>query len=150
MSTIVRSRCANVVKKLFSYESLNNFTYATGASTRFQFHTSAFLNGMDKVILKNYSLSLDLMLLLLLVFTVKGMDVKMPSLSPTMTMGTIVKWHKKEGDAIAPGDVLCDIQTDKAVMSFETEEEGILAKVLVNMEFNKLEPRANLILSSKF
>lgn len=55
----------------------------------------------------------------------------MPSLSPTMTEGTIVKWYKKEGESVAPGDVLCDIQTDKAVMSFETEEEGILAKILV-------------------
>lgn len=54
----------------------------------------------------------------------------MPSLSPTMTAGTIVKWLKKEGDKIAPGDVLCDIQTDKAVMSLETDEEGILAKII--------------------
>lgn len=56
----------------------------------------------------------------------------MPSLSPTMTEGTIVKWLKKEGDTVAPGDVLCEIQTDKAVMSFEVEEEGILAKILVS------------------
>ncbi|KAI5733200.1 hypothetical protein M8J76_008863 [Diaphorina citri] len=63
--------------------------------------------------------------------SVQGQEIKMPSLSPTMTEGTIVKWHKKEGDTVAPGDVLCDIQTDKAVMSFETEEEGILAKILV-------------------
>jgi pyruvate/2-oxoglutarate dehydrogenase complex dihydrolipoamide acyltransferase (E2) component len=55
----------------------------------------------------------------------------MPSLSPTMSEGTIIKWHKQPGDKISPGDVLCDIQTDKAVMSFETEEEGILAKILV-------------------
>lgn len=59
----------------------------------------------------------------------------MPSLSPTMTEGTIVKWHKKEGDTVSPGDVLCDIQTDKAVMSLETEEEGILAKILVSCSF---------------
>ncbi len=62
---------------------------------------------------------------------VPGTNILMPSLSPTMTVGTIVKWYKKEGDPVAPGDVLCDIQTDKAVMSFETEEEGILAKILV-------------------
>ena len=55
----------------------------------------------------------------------------MPSLSPTMTEGTIVKWMKKEGDRIAPGDVLCEIQTDKAVVSLEFDEEGILAKILV-------------------
>ncbi len=55
----------------------------------------------------------------------------MPSLSPTMTSGTIVNWHKREGDSVNPGDVLCEIQTDKAVMAFETEEEGVLAKIFV-------------------
>jgi len=55
----------------------------------------------------------------------------MPSLSPTMSEGTIVKWLKNEGDAVVPGDVLCDIQTDKAVISMETDEEGILAKILL-------------------
>jgi pyruvate/2-oxoglutarate dehydrogenase complex dihydrolipoamide acyltransferase (E2) component len=65
----------------------------------------------------------------------------MPSLSPTMSEGTIVRWLKKEGDPIAPGDVLCDIQTDKAVVSFETEEEGILAKILVcRHEFEHSRP----------
>jgi pyruvate dehydrogenase E2 component (dihydrolipoamide acetyltransferase) len=55
----------------------------------------------------------------------------MPSLSPTMSEGTIVKWQKKEGESINAGDILCEIQTDKAVMSLETEEEGTLAKILV-------------------
>ena len=55
----------------------------------------------------------------------------MPSLSPTMESGTIVNWHKKEGDTVNPGDVLCEIQTDKAVMAFENEEEGIMAKIIV-------------------
>lgn len=58
------------------------------------------------------------------------MPILMPSLSPTMTEGTIVKWHKKEGDTLSPGDLLCDIQTDKAVVSMDTEEEGILAKII--------------------
>lgn len=53
-----------------------------------------------------------------------------------MTEGTIVKWHKKEGDTIAPGDVLCEIQTDKAVVAMDTEEEGILAKILVGTFIN--------------
>ncbi|ROT81636.1 pyruvate dehydrogenase protein X component isoform X2 [Penaeus vannamei] len=61
----------------------------------------------------------------------EGMPLKMPSLSPTMMEGTIVKWLKKEGDPIQPGDALCDIQTDKAVVTMDTEEEGILAKILV-------------------
>jgi|ERR1712136_160073 len=56
-------------------------------------------------------------------------EINMPSLSPTMADGTIVGWQKKEGDTINPGDVLCEIQTDKAVMAFETEEEGTLAKI---------------------
>ncbi|XP_033751529.1 pyruvate dehydrogenase protein X component-like isoform X2 [Pecten maximus] len=59
------------------------------------------------------------------------MKLDMPSLSPTMSEGSIIKWHKKEGDAIAPGDDLCDIQTDKAVVTMDTDEEGILAKILV-------------------
>ncbi|XP_076450640.1 LOW QUALITY PROTEIN: pyruvate dehydrogenase protein X component, mitochondrial-like [Babylonia areolata] len=62
--------------------------------------------------------------------TIPGIKVEMPSLSPTMEMGTIIKWHKKEGDVITPGDVLCDIQTDKAVVSMEYDDEGVLAKIL--------------------
>ncbi|XP_029163111.1 uncharacterized protein LOC114934601 [Nylanderia fulva] len=58
-------------------------------------------------------------------------NIPMPALSPTMTTGTIVKWLKKEGDEIQPGDALADIQTDKAIMTFELEEEGVLAKILV-------------------
>ncbi|XP_018353496.1 PREDICTED: dihydrolipoyllysine-residue acetyltransferase component of pyruvate dehydrogenase complex-like [Trachymyrmex septentrionalis] len=58
-------------------------------------------------------------------------NIAMPALSPTMTTGTIVKWLKQEGDEIQPGDALADIQTDKAVMSFELEEEGVLAKILI-------------------
>lgn len=57
----------------------------------------------------------------------------MPALSPTMTTGTIVKWLKQEGDEIQPGDALADIQTDKAVITFELEEEGVLAKILVRI-----------------
>lgn len=55
----------------------------------------------------------------------------MPSLSPTMTSGVIVNWNKKPGEAVNPGDVLCEIQTDKAVMAFELEEEGTLARIMV-------------------
>lgn len=49
-----------------------------------------------------------------------------------MSTGTIVKWHKQEGDRLQPGDLLCEIQTDKAIMAFEFDEEGVLAKILVN------------------
>lgn len=54
----------------------------------------------------------------------------MPALSPTMTAGNIGTWQKKPGDAISPGDVLVEIETDKAQMDFEFQEEGILAKIL--------------------
>lgn len=50
-----------------------------------------------------------------------------------MTEGTIVKWLKKEGDAISAGDALFEVQTDKAVVTFDTEEEGILAKIFVSL-----------------
>lgn len=54
-----------------------------------------------------------------------------PALSPTMTKGILVSWAKKEGDAINPGDMLGEIETDKSVMAFEASEEGYLAKILV-------------------
>ncbi|TGZ84763.1 pyruvate dehydrogenase [Ascodesmis nigricans] len=54
----------------------------------------------------------------------------MPALSPTMTAGNIGTWQKQPGDAINPGDVLVEIETDKAQMDFEFQEEGILAKIL--------------------
>lgn len=57
--------------------------------------------------------------------------VPLPALSPTMEMGTIVSWKKKEGDKLNEGDLLCEIETDKATMGFETPEEGYLAKVVV-------------------
>ncbi|KAJ8759187.1 hypothetical protein K2173_004194 [Erythroxylum novogranatense] len=54
----------------------------------------------------------------------------MPALSPTMDQGNIAKWRKKEGDKIAVGDIICEIETDKATLEFETLEEGYLAKIL--------------------
>jgi pyruvate dehydrogenase E2 component (dihydrolipoamide acetyltransferase) len=54
----------------------------------------------------------------------------MPALSPTMTAGNIGTWQKKVGDSIAAGDVLVEIETDKAQMDFELQEEGVLAKIL--------------------
>jgi len=57
--------------------------------------------------------------------------VKLPALSPTMETGTIVTWEKKEGDQVSEGDLLCEIETDKATMGFETPEEGYLAKIII-------------------
>lgn len=56
--------------------------------------------------------------------------VKMPALSPTMQAGNIGAWQKKPGDTIAPGEVLVEIETDKAQMDFEFQEEGVIAKLL--------------------
>lgn len=56
--------------------------------------------------------------------------IKMPALSPTMQAGNIGSWQKKPGDTIAPGEVLVEIETDKAQMDFEFQEEGVIAKLL--------------------
>jgi pyruvate dehydrogenase E1 component beta subunit len=58
-------------------------------------------------------------------------QVLMPALSPTMTEGTLVRWHKNEGDAVSAGDVLAEIETDKATMEIEAVDEGTLGKILV-------------------
>ncbi|KAI8077929.1 pyruvate dehydrogenase complex dihydrolipoamide acetyltransferase [Gilbertella persicaria] len=58
--------------------------------------------------------------------------IAMPALSPTMTSGGIGAWNKKVGDEVVPGDVLVEIETDKAQMDFECQEEGYLAKVLID------------------
>ncbi|WP_344956097.1 biotin/lipoyl-containing protein, partial [Actinomadura miaoliensis] len=58
-------------------------------------------------------------------------DILMPRLSDTMEEGVISSWHKKPGDEIAVGDVLCDIETDKAIMEYEAYEAGVLEKILV-------------------
>lgn len=58
-------------------------------------------------------------------------EVLMPALSPTMTEGTLVKWHKQEGDEIVAGDVIAEIETDKATMEVEAVDEGRLGKILV-------------------
>uniref|UniRef100_A0A3Q3XCA1 Dihydrolipoamide acetyltransferase component of pyruvate dehydrogenase complex n=1 Tax=Mola mola TaxID=94237 RepID=A0A3Q3XCA1_MOLML len=57
--------------------------------------------------------------------------VEMPALSPTMEEGTIVKWLKKEGEAVAAGDALCEIETDKAVVIMESNDDGVMAKILM-------------------
>src|SRR3954453_21938905 len=58
-------------------------------------------------------------------------DILMPALSPTMEEGKLAKWLKKEGDPVKPGDVIAEIETDKATMEVEAIDEGVLAKILV-------------------
>ena len=60
-----------------------------------------------------------------------GIELKMPALSPTMEEGTLAKWLVKEGDAVKSGDILAEIETDKATMEFEAVDEGTIGKILV-------------------
>ena len=60
-----------------------------------------------------------------------AIEILMPALSPTMTEGKLVKWHKAEGDTVDAGDVLAEIETDKATMEIEAVDEGIVGKILV-------------------
>ena len=60
-----------------------------------------------------------------------GVELKMPALSPTMEEGTLAKWLVKEGDTVSSGDILAEIETDKATMEFEAVDEGVISKILV-------------------
>lgn len=60
-----------------------------------------------------------------------AIEIKLPAMSPTMEEGTLAKWLVKEGDEVKPGDVIAEIETDKATMELETDEGGILSKILV-------------------
>ncbi len=59
-------------------------------------------------------------------------QILMPALSPTMTEGNLAKWHKKEGDKVKPGEVIAEIETDKATMEVEAVDEGVIGKILIN------------------
>lgn len=60
------------------------------------------------------------------------MKVLLPALSPTMTMGTVQRWEKKVGEKLSEGDLLAEIETDKATIGFEVQEEGYLAKIMIS------------------
>ncbi|XP_056383836.1 pyruvate dehydrogenase protein X component, mitochondrial [Hyla sarda] len=60
-----------------------------------------------------------------------SVQIFMPALSPTMEEGNIVKWLKKEGEIVNVGDALCEVETDKAVVTMESSDDGILAKIMV-------------------
>jgi pyruvate/2-oxoglutarate dehydrogenase complex dihydrolipoamide acyltransferase (E2) component len=60
-----------------------------------------------------------------------AIELKMPALSPTMEEGTLAKWLVKEGDTVKSGDILAEIETDKATMEFEAVDEGTIAKILI-------------------
>eukprot|EP00554_Chaetoceros_debilis_P000633 CAMPEP_0194084256 /NCGR_PEP_ID=MMETSP0149-20130528/12615_1 /TAXON_ID=122233 /ORGANISM="Chaetoceros debilis, Strain MM31A-1" /LENGTH=495 /DNA_ID=CAMNT_0038766869 /DNA_START=52 /DNA_END=1539 /DNA_ORIENTATION=- len=65
--------------------------------------------------------------------------VGMPSLSPTMEAGTIASWTLGEGESFGAGDVLCEIETDKATVSFEAQDEGVVAKILADAGPNEID-----------
>ncbi|MEH6828357.1 pyruvate dehydrogenase complex E1 component subunit beta [Parasphingorhabdus sp.] len=60
-----------------------------------------------------------------------AIQLKMPALSPTMEEGTLAKWFVKEGDTVTSGDILAEIETDKATMEFEAIDEGVITKILI-------------------
>ena len=133
MAAAVRNKLSGLTLNLLSKTALYGRVHENVFRSRILFHTSSILDGMLYISFFFVENLTFLQSLCFFQLTVIGQEIKMPSLSPTMTEGTLIKWLKKEGDVIAPGDVLCEIQTDKAVMSFETEEEGVLAKILVSV-----------------
>jgi pyruvate/2-oxoglutarate dehydrogenase complex dihydrolipoamide acyltransferase (E2) component len=60
-----------------------------------------------------------------------AIEILMPALSPTMTEGKLARWLKAEGDTVKSGDVLAEIETDKATMELEAVDEGVLGKILI-------------------
>ena len=59
-------------------------------------------------------------------------EILMPALSPTMEEGTLAKWLVKEGDSVSSGDIIAEIETDKATMEFEAVDEGTLGRILIS------------------
>ena len=60
-----------------------------------------------------------------------SIEILMPALSPTMSEGKLTKWLVNEGDVIKAGDLIAEIETDKAIMEFESSEDGILKKIII-------------------
>jgi pyruvate/2-oxoglutarate dehydrogenase complex dihydrolipoamide acyltransferase (E2) component len=60
-----------------------------------------------------------------------AIEIKMPALSPTMEEGTLAKWLVQAGDTVKSGDILAEIETDKATMEFEAVDEGVVGEILV-------------------
>ena len=69
--------------------------------------------------------------LLTFICRVMSIEILMPALSPTMTEGNLSKWLVKEGDKVSSGDVIAEIETDKATMEIESADEGTVTKILI-------------------
>ncbi|CCI50546.1 unnamed protein product [Albugo candida] len=76
-------------------------------------------------------------------------ELQMPALSPTMSVGTLSRWMKKEGDFLHPGDVICQVETDKAVVDYELQDEAVLAKILVPEGTEDIPVGATLALTAE-
>src|SRR3972149_5849397 len=70
-----------------------------------------------------------------------SIPILLPALSPTMEEGTLAKWFVKEGDKVSPGDVIAEIETDKATMGVEAVDEGVVKKLLVPEGAEKVKVR---------
>jgi pyruvate dehydrogenase E1 component beta subunit len=75
-----------------------------------------------------------------------SINILMPALSPTMDEGTLAKWYVKEGDLVKPGDILAEIETDKATMEFEAVDEGVIEKIFISE--GTAEVKVNQIIAS--
>ena len=78
-----------------------------------------------------------------------SLEIKMPALSPTMTEGKLSKWLVKEGDKVISGDVIAEIETDKATMEVETIDDGIISKIFVSENTEGVEVGKIIVLLSK-
>ena len=76
-----------------------------------------------------------------------AIDIKMPALSPTMEEGTLSKWLVKEGDTVTSGDILAEIETDKATMEVESIDEGTVGKIFVPAGTDNVKVGAVILLS---
>ena len=74
----------------------------------------------------------------------------MPAMSPTMTEGGVAQWKKKEGESFSAGDVLIEIETDKATIDVEAQDDGIMAKIIVSVYFFKEEGSLTLFPGSRW
>jgi len=73
--------------------------------------------------------------------------VGLPALSPTMETGTIASWNMDEGDSFGPGDIICSVETDKATVDFEAQDDGFIAKILVEASSDELEVGAPIMIT---
>ncbi|KAF7282684.1 hypothetical protein GWI33_002153 [Rhynchophorus ferrugineus] len=128
-TAILRTEVAKeVVRKAIRAQNLRNI----GVQALRQRHCNRTLpNGVTNQILQPCKYAEDSLVRYYSSNLPNHIRVTLPALSPTMELGTIISWEKKEGDKLNEGDLLAEIETDKATMGFETPEEGYLAKIII-------------------